>query len=54
MACALRSEEGTVCPSTYECTAVAGSTQAVCCPKVENEPETMEETNDNEMRPQTS
>lgn len=35
VACALRSEEGTVCPSNYECLAVPGSTQAVCCPKLD-------------------
>ncbi|KAH1000715.1 neurogenic locus notch homolog protein 3 isoform X1 [Dendroctonus ponderosae] len=32
VACALRSEEGTICPNAFECTSVPGSTQAVCCP----------------------
>ena len=53
MACALRSEDGTLCPSSYDCTAVPGSTQAVCCLKVEEESET-ENYNLTETRPQTS
>ncbi|EFA05918.2 zonadhesin isoform X2 [Tribolium castaneum] len=48
VACALRSEDGTICPSEYECTAVPGSTQAVCCPR-----EMIEEENVTENRPQT-
>lgn len=51
VACALRSEDGTLCPVTYECTAVPGSTQAVCCPHNE---ETTENYNNSEDRPQTS
>lgn len=55
VACALRTEDGTVCPSSYECTAVAGSTQAVCCPKTEElEAEASEDYGNAEMRPQTS
>ncbi|XP_019877040.1 balbiani ring protein 3 [Aethina tumida] len=54
VACALRTEDGTVCPSSYECTAVAGSTQAVCCPKTEElEAEASEDYGNAEMRPQT-
>lgn len=49
VACALRSEDGTICPLSYECTAVPGSTQAVCCPKNEDE-----DDNTTETRPQTS
>ncbi|XP_050296435.1 kielin/chordin-like protein [Anthonomus grandis grandis] len=59
VACALRSEDGTLCPSSYECTAVPGSTQAVCCP-VENldemdqlDGEASEDYNQAEQRPQT-
>lgn len=52
VACALRSEDGTVCPATYECTAVPGSTQAVCCPH--NEEETTENYTEANGRPQTS
>lgn len=56
MACALRSEDGTVCPAAYECTAVPGSTQAVCCPSAEDElmAESSEDYTQTEMRPQTS
>ncbi|KAJ8960315.1 hypothetical protein NQ318_004047, partial [Aromia moschata] len=55
VACALRSEDGTVCPATYDCTSVPGSTQAVCCPKSE---ETMdvsspEDSTEADARPQT-
>ncbi|VEN35788.1 unnamed protein product [Callosobruchus maculatus] len=32
VACARTSAQGVVCPANFECTAVAGSTQAVCCP----------------------
>lgn len=39
LTCALRDEDGALCPSDYECTAVAGSTQAVCCLKVTEETE---------------
>ncbi|XP_076257897.1 uncharacterized protein LOC143194965 [Rhynchophorus ferrugineus] len=56
VACALKSEDGTVCPSTYECTAVPGSTQAVCCPnenKEELEGEASANFNQEENRPQT-
>lgn len=55
VACALRSEDGIVCPFNYECTAVAGSTQAVCCPVMDGE--TTEDSQDYreiESRPQTS
>lgn len=59
VACALRSEEGTVCPKSHECTAVPGSTQAVCCPISldeldELEGEASEDYNQAEERPQTS
>ena len=62
VACALRSEDGTVCPSAYECTAVPGSTQAVCCPIEEEveedgdqyEGEASEDYSRTEERPQTS
>lgn len=55
VACALRSEDGTVCPQNYECTAVAGSTQAVCCPVLESETtEISEDYREIESRPQTS
>lgn len=56
VACALRSENGIVCPSSYECTAVAGSTQAVCCPLPTDELQTeaSEDYNQLDMRPQTS
>lgn len=55
VACALRSEDGIVCPFNYECTAVAGSTQAVCCPVMESETTEMsEEYRELEARPQTS
>ncbi|CAG9764049.1 unnamed protein product [Ceutorhynchus assimilis] len=58
VACALRSEDGTVCPNSYDCTAVPGSTQAVCCPlegidEVELEGEASEDYNQAEERPQT-
>ncbi|CAH1111232.1 unnamed protein product [Psylliodes chrysocephalus] len=55
VACALRSENGIVCPSSYECTAVAGSTQAVCCPLPTDELQTeaSEDYNQLDMRPQT-
>ncbi|XP_074036900.1 uncharacterized protein [Leptinotarsa decemlineata] len=55
VACALRSENGIVCPPTHECTAVAGSTQAVCCPILEGEldAEASEDYSQMEMRPQT-
>lgn len=49
VACALRNEDGTLCPDDYECTAVPGSTQAVCCLKEITE----EEENVTEDRPQT-
>lgn len=32
IACDLRSDDTNICPKSYNCTAVAGSTQAVCCP----------------------
>ncbi|KAF5273134.1 hypothetical protein FQA39_LY07624 [Lamprigera yunnana] len=35
ISCGLRTEEGNQCPIKYECSAVAGSTQSVCCPRVE-------------------
>lgn len=56
MACALRSEDGTICPAAYECTAVPGSTQAVCCPRAEDElmAESSEDYTQTETRPQTS
>ncbi|XP_060536767.1 fibrillin-1-like isoform X2 [Cylas formicarius] len=56
VACALRSEDGTVCPSSYECTAVPGSTQAVCCPfgeVDEYQGEASEDYSQSEERPQT-
>ncbi|KAK9878497.1 hypothetical protein WA026_022393, partial [Henosepilachna vigintioctopunctata] len=34
VACALKNEDGTLCPSNYECKAVVGSTQAACCPVI--------------------
>lgn len=55
VACALRFEDGTVCPANYECTAVAGSTQAVCCSTNGEESETEGPEDYNmESRPQTS
>ncbi|XP_066152915.1 uncharacterized protein [Euwallacea fornicatus] len=59
VACALRSEEGTICPKYYDCTAVPGSTQAVCCPvdgiedQDELEGEASEDFNQAEERPQS-
>ncbi|XP_057651996.1 uncharacterized protein LOC130891358 isoform X1 [Diorhabda carinulata] len=54
VACALRSENGIVCPSSYECTAVPGSTQAVCCPVLEEELESeISDRNQIDNRPQT-
>ncbi|KAL1501147.1 hypothetical protein ABEB36_006531 [Hypothenemus hampei] len=49
VACALRSEEGTLCPKSYECTSVPGSTQAVCC-LID---ELVGEASETEERPQT-
>lgn len=55
IACALRQDEdGTVCPSDYQCTAVAGSTQAVCCPTKQNDPDAKQEDATDSERPQTS
>lgn len=56
VACALRSEDGTICPQAYECTAVPGSTQAVCCPTTEEEmtAESSEDYSQTDDRPQTS
>ncbi|CAG9859737.1 unnamed protein product [Phyllotreta striolata] len=58
VACALRSETGVVCPTTHECTAVAGSTQAVCCPVLKDQllEESQTELSEDyvqDMRPQT-
>ncbi|XP_045483161.1 balbiani ring protein 3-like [Harmonia axyridis] len=54
VACALRDEDGTVCPSNHECKAVVGSTQAVCCPmNYELEAEASEDINIPESRTQT-
>ncbi|KAF5293262.1 hypothetical protein FQR65_LT11002 [Abscondita terminalis] len=33
ISCDLRTNEGTRCPEKYDCSAVAGSTQSVCCPQ---------------------
>lgn len=55
VACALKNEEGTVCPSNHECKAVVGSTQAVCCPMTyELEAEASEGIDTTEGRTQTS
>lgn len=43
IACALREDDGALCPDTHECSAVPGSTQAVCCP-LEGSEEHVEET----------
>nr|XP_022902311.1 balbiani ring protein 3 [Onthophagus taurus] len=37
IACAFEEGDGTLCPGTHNCTAVPGSTQAVCCPIVSHE-----------------
>lgn len=55
LACALRSENGIVCPLNYECTSVAGSTQSVCCPVMDAETTEMsQDYSEIESRPQTS
>lgn len=52
LTCEIRSEEGH-CPDGSDCTAVAGSTQAVCCPR--GAPSNVTEESVEEMaRPQTS
>ncbi|XP_017786716.1 PREDICTED: balbiani ring protein 3-like [Nicrophorus vespilloides] len=53
IACALRSDDGTLCPSSHECTAVAGSTQAVCCQKESEEVKPELDQIAEENRPQT-
>lgn len=50
--CALQENDGIICPSTHECTPVAGSDQAICCPVKLSEDLSLAASEDG--RPQTS